>query len=70
MVLRVVVGLVSAPSVLVRGEVLYLMVVALGKGVAMVRVVTSVLAQRGWVSISPSLLVQYDKMLLVMMLEI
>ena len=32
MVLRVVVGLVSATSVLIWGKVLYLMVLALGKG--------------------------------------
>ena len=53
MVVQVVVGLVSAPSVIVRGKVLYLMVLALGQGMVMGRVSPLVLAQRESVSIAP-----------------
>ena len=46
LVLWVVMGLVSAPSVLVWGKVLDLMVLALGQGMVMGRVAPSVLAQQ------------------------
>ena len=67
MVLRVVVVLVSAPSVIVREEVLDLMFLALGQGMVMGQDVLSILAQRELVSISTLFLVQYDEMLLAPM---
>ena len=53
MVLWMMVGLVYATSVLVRGEVLDLMVLALGQGMVMGKVTPSVLVQQELVSISP-----------------
>ena len=56
MVLRVLVVLVSSPSVLVRGKVLDIMVSELGQGMAMAQVAPLVLDQREAVSIAPSFL--------------
>ena len=69
MLLQVVVGLVYAPSVLVRGNVLDLMVLDIGQGMVMGRVAPSVLVQRKSVSTAPSFMVQYDEMVLALMSE-
>ena len=53
MVMWMVVGLVYATSVLVRGKVLDLMVLVLGQGMVMGKVATSVLVQQELLSISP-----------------
>ena len=69
MVLRVVVGLVSAISVIVLVNVLDMRVLALGQGMVMRQVVPLNLLQWESALIPPSFIVQYDDMVLALVSE-